>query len=101
MLNATQWVKVPCGASGSSMIRASDRAVAGTSMSSSGGDRFSPYWLNRLGIMLPFLNSRLWTFTAGNISSLAVQGGIGLGQGRGKFHRLRMVAAVLALAMAP
>jgi hypothetical protein len=60
-LNTTQWVKVPLGASGSSMIRATLAALAGTPVQVSGMGVLLPRQENLTGIIAPAANAGLRT----------------------------------------
>src|SRR5438309_8147377 len=55
----TQWINVPEGASGSSMIRAKLLVPGGGSVQESGGEVSAPSQVNSLGISPPFLNAVL------------------------------------------
>src|SRR5215468_10800281 len=63
-LNTTQCVKVPLGASGSSMIRATLAAPAGTPVQASGMGVLPPRQENLTGIIAPAANAGLRTVIA-------------------------------------
>jgi len=59
MLKMTQWVKVPIGASGSSIINANAAVPFGGFSHASGGDTFLPSQVYSFGIASPFLKAGL------------------------------------------
>src|SRR5262244_721375 len=71
-LNTTQWVKVPLGASGSSMIRATLPAPAGTPAQASGMGVLLPRQENLTGIFAPAANAGLRTVIAAAPDGAAV-----------------------------
>src|SRR5262249_45330552 len=71
-LNTTQWVKVPLGASGSSMIMATLAAPAGTPVQVSGMGLLLPRQENLTGIIAPAANAGLRTLIAAAPDGAAV-----------------------------
>ena len=71
-LNTTQCVKVPLGASGSSMIRATLAAPAGTPVQVSGMGALRPRQENLTGIVAPAAKAGLRTVIAAALDGTAV-----------------------------